>query len=476
MNCSTTEWSLTTAAYAHQRAAVEKLSRLKVGGLFMDMGTGKTRTAIELVWLRRHRISMCVWFCPVSLMETARREILKHTTCTDADIHVFGPKTRESSLPKVFWYIVGIESIGSSARVVCTLDKLIDEKAFIVVDESTFIKGHRAKRTKRLTLLGARTAYRLILTGTPITQGIEDLYSQMMFLSPKILDYHSWYTFRRHHIEFSHGHKGLIVGRYDKDIVYQRIAPYVYEVMKKDCLDLPPKTYQQMWCSFSDEQKRLYEAVKERFYEDLEEYDPAETGVAVYRLFSGLHSVSCGVRPAGFIGEKSLENGRVESVTNMLRCIKDTHVIVWVNYLESVYALRESFGASLPHRNVYELRGNLSPKMRTENVDCWKRYGGILLATQGTGGHGLTLTESAYALFFSDGWKYSDRLQAEDRCHRIGQTRNVYYLTIRCDCGLDKRIGLSLSRKADALTELKEEVAKLNGDRNEIKKLVESTL
>ena len=474
MNCSTNEWSITTAAYAHQRAAVEKLSRIKVGGLFMDMGTGKTRAAIELVWLRRHKISQCVWFCPVSLMETARREILKHTTCTDADIHVFGPKTRESSLPKAGWYIVGIESVGSSARVVCTLDKLIDEKTFIVVDESTFIKGHRAKRTKRLIVLGKRTAYRLVLTGTPITQGIEDLYTQMTFLSPKILDYHSWYTFRMHHIQFDSRKKGLVVDRYDTHTIYKRIAPYVYEVRKEDCLDLPQKTYKHVWCCFSEEQRQLYQAVKERFIDDLMEYDPAETGVAIYRLFSGLHAVSCGVRPAGFVGEKQLKNGRIEALTEMLGGVNEKHLIVWVNYIASIDALTDALRASFPHRGIYELSGRFSSGLRTVSIDNWKRFGGIMLATQGTGGHGLTLTEANYAFFYSDGWKYSDRLQAEDRCHRIGQTRNVFYVTVRCECGLDQRIKSALSRKANALQELKNEIAALNGDRNQIKSLVET--
>lgn len=70
MFCSSSDWELTTEPYAHQRAAVEKLSRLNVGALFMDMGTGKTRTAIELVWLRRKLISKCV--CAV-LFRSRRR-------------------------------------------------------------------------------------------------------------------------------------------------------------------------------------------------------------------------------------------------------------------------------------------------------------------------------------------------------------------------------------------------------------------
>ena len=178
------DWKLTTTAYAHQRAAIEKLSRLRVGALLMDMGTGKTRTALELVWLRRKRIAKCVWCCPVSLMEETKREILRHTSCLDTDIHMIGPRTREKNVPQSWWHIVGLESLSSSPRVVYVLDSLIDGGTFLVVDESTYIKGRRAKRTRRLIRFGARTPYRLILTGTPIQQGIEDLYTQMEFLSP----------------------------------------------------------------------------------------------------------------------------------------------------------------------------------------------------------------------------------------------------------------------------------------------------
>ena len=64
MIVSSADWKLTTTAYAHQRAAIEKLSQLKVGALFMDMGTGKTRTALELIWLRRKR-KMCLVLSPI---------------------------------------------------------------------------------------------------------------------------------------------------------------------------------------------------------------------------------------------------------------------------------------------------------------------------------------------------------------------------------------------------------------------------
>lgn len=63
-------------------------------------------------------------------------------------------------------------------------------------------------------------------------------------------------------------------------------------------------------------------------------------------------------------------------------------------------------------------------------LDLWRKGGGVLLATQGTGGYGLTLTEADHVFFFSENWKYALRIQAEDRCHRIGQKRSVHYVTL----------------------------------------------
>ena len=100
----------------------------------------------------------------------------------------------------------------------------------------------------------------------------------------------------------------------------------------------------------------------------------------------------------------------------------------------------------------------------------------MLIATQGTGGYGLTLTESHRVFFYSENWRYALRLQAEDRCHRIGQKSSVHYITRQGESRVDERIRSALSRKADALEELKKEVRRLNGNKNAIRKLVEQAV
>src|SRR5690606_2158590 len=93
-------WTCTTELHPYQQEAVAKLLPSRVGALFMDMGTGKTRTAIEFVRIRQNKIDRVVWFCPVSLKETIRAEIIKHTTCPVNAVYVFDDRTNERTVPR----------------------------------------------------------------------------------------------------------------------------------------------------------------------------------------------------------------------------------------------------------------------------------------------------------------------------------------------------------------------------------------
>lgn len=477
LNCwITSMWGLTTTAFTHQRAAIDKLSRLKVGGLFCDMGTGKTRMAIELVHnrLTRGKVSRCVWFCPHALKLMAREEILRHTDCPEDQICVFTGRTNETNVPlERTWYIVGLEGVSASLRVSCTVDMLIAKDSYLVIDESTYIKGHRAIRSKRLLVWAERAVYKLIMTGTPITQGIEDLYTQMTFLSPKILGYASWYSFRRKHIAYDEIRRGLIAKRRGGDEIAQKISPYVYQISKSECLDLPQKTYQNYTVESTAAQDRAYQVAKDAFFDDLDMYDPADTGVAIYRLFTSLFSVACGILPAAQsvgVTNRRLDNMRVQQLCNLVKNCESSHTIVWVPLIDLVRWIAEDLRAG--RQAVFELHGQIQPDKRHSTIHQWRENGGTLLATIGTGGHGLTLTEADSVFFYCNGWKYSDRIQAEDRCHRIGQTKNTLYASVWSSLGIDDRIRRALERKEDALKCFIQDVHTLNNNRKAIRSLV----
>lgn len=452
-------WQTTTELFPHQRSPVEKLRRSRVGGLFMDMGTGKTRTAIQLIWLRRARIKNVIWFCPVSLKETVRREILKHTTCPDEQIHMFDDSTNIRTVPTVFWYVIGIESMSSSDRTVLTVNRLITTRSFVIVDESSYIKGHKSRRTRRITALAKWCRYRLILTGTPMSQGVVDLYAQMRFLSPKILGYHSFYSFAANHLEYSEKYPGLVVRSHNTGWLAAKIQPYVYQISKEEAgLDLPPKLYDHRYFGMTRSQRALYEQAKEEIL--LSVPDELINSYVIFQLFTALQQIVSGFWNRR---EETIEvpHLRLEILQDIVRSLPEEKIIIWCKYRYSIqqvgHALKDMYGP----KAVALFYGDLSEHERNREADRFRREARFFLATQATGGHGLTLTEARYAVFYENEFKYANRLQAEDRNHRIGQDSSVTYIDIVCDRSIDDRIMQALAEKGDAVRDFKRKVDKV---------------
>ncbi|HHD56138.1 MAG TPA: DEAD/DEAH box helicase, partial [Desulfobulbaceae bacterium] len=446
--------SLTTEMLPHQHAAVNKLRRSRVGALFMDMGTGKSRIVIELACLRQDKIDKVIWFTLVSLKETVRYEIMKHTTAGNSDIYVFDQKTNDGNLPDTTWYIIGLESLGSSDRVALAANRLITEKSMVVVDESSHIKGYRAKRTKRVTLIAARARYRNILTGTPVSQGIQDLFCQLYFLSPKILGYRSWYGFACNHLEYSKIYRGLITWTYNETWLAAKIKPYVYQITKKECLDLPGKLYKSYFCFLTGQQEEFYEEVKEEFFEDLEFYfDPNsqfECSIPIFRLFTRLQSISCGFYTDEDNQIQSLDNERIILLLDVIQQIPENKkIVIWAKYRYIVKLIDKKLSEVYDRDQVCLFFGDLNEKKRNANINRWRDNGRFLVVTQDSGGYGLDLTAASTVIFYANTFKYSSRIQAEDRCYRIGQEKPVTYIDLWTNCGIENKIRRALKDKKD---------------------------
>ena len=469
-------WRTRTRLMPHQREAVAKLLPTRVGALFMEMGTGKTRTVIELARLRWDKVDRVFWICPVSLKETVRFEILKHTTVTPGEIYTFDQRTTQQAVPaEARWIIVGLESVSGSCRVALALAGLITERSFVVVDESSYIKGHRSLRAGRLTRYSEHCRYRMILTGTPISQGIQDLFAQMRFLSPRILGYKSWYSFARNHLEYSEKFKGLIVRTHNTAFIAAKIRPYVYQVTKQECLTLPSKLYDSRLCDLTPEQHRYYAEAKEHYLtEALEEDD--WSSISIFKMFTALQSIVCGFWKTPKGEHITFPTYRLETLLQALYEIPpEEKVVVWAKYHHCVEAIASALQAHFGKDQARVFYGKLAERDRNCELETWRARGRFLVATQSSGGHGLTLNESCCSVFYANSFKYSERLQAEDRNHRIGQERPVTYLDIRSTSGIDRRIAQALDRKSDAVRDFKREVDKVKKSRNErLRKLVEA--
>ena len=455
--------TLQTTLLEFQQPPVDKLIKSRVGGLFMDMGLGKTRVAIELACRRWNRIDKVVWFTLCNLRDTVRHEILKHTDCRHNDVYVFDDKTTIKRLPTASWYVVGLESMSSSNRVVLTANHLVTTNTFAIVDESSYIKGHTSRRTRRLTAMCERTKYRLIITGTPMTQGVVDLFAQMRFLSEKILGYRSFYSFARNHLEYSDKYPGVIVRSHRTDYLAAKIAPYVYQVTKEEAgIKLPERRYDARYHRLTDEQNDAYAEAKWWLLERIVEEDSNED-LYIFQLFGALQQIVSGFwnKRYGHGDHRFNEYAETRSallMTTIAGLPAGEKCIIWCKYRYSIEKISRLLSAEYGSESVALYYGDLTDDERSQNVTRFRQNARWLVATHASGGHGHTFNEAAYAVHYENVFKYSERQQADDRNHRIGQDKIVTYIDLWGDCGIERRIAKALQEKGNAADAFRREV------------------
>lgn len=435
---------LLTELQSHQVAAVEKLSKIKVGALYMEMGTGKTRTAIELAYRRfeQNKIDRVLWLCPCSVKETIRRELGKHM---------------EDYKGKII--VEGIESLSSSIKLNARLLRLVqEERIMLIVDESNLVKNHHAKRTQNIMRLAEYCPYRLILNGTPITRNEKDLFSQWYILDWRILGYKSFWSFAANHLEYDD--YGKIRNVLNLDYLVGKIAPYTYQIKKSECLDLPDKTYETVYYKLTSEQKSHYEEVADALLFEVDEFDPH----TIYRLFTGLQNVISGLKVK--TKEKlenepffnnPMDNPRIEKLMDIVQWA-DAKNIIFCKYTHEIKTITKLINDKYGEDTAVEFYGELNQKKRQENLKKFENGSQFLVANKTCAGYGLNLQFCSFVIFYSNDWDYATRSQAEDRVHRMGQTENVHYVDICAAYTLDERILKCLQRKENLVESFKSEL------------------
>lgn len=477
-------YSIQTELMDHQRRAVEKLLPIRVGALFMDMGTGKTLTAMEIIRHRAEKIDRVVWTCPVSLKHSTALEIQKHVP--GASVFVFDNKVTDTTLPNADWYIVGLESVGSSNRVYLALDKLVTDKTFVVVDESLYIKSPTAIRSQRMISTCKRSRYRLILTGTPMTQGVQDLFMQMFFLSPQILGYRSFYSFANKHLIYDDKYPDRVVSVVGEEELAAQVNPYVYQITKEECLDLPEKSYSGVHITDSGAIDS-YEEVKRYYIGQIDEiesrktFDPHWLSLLIFGLYTSLQKILSGYRYSwNYTEDKVEEVGRVrpqERLAALISLIEsvDAHrkIIIWAKFKHDLYVIGEELTKKFGADSWVEFSGSKNEEEKAQAVEKFRTSARFFVATPSSGGHGLTLNEASYVIYYNNSFKYSERLQSEDRCHRIGQTHPVTYVDIVADGTIDEKILKTLSEKGSSLYTFQSELDEIKNDKEKIKEYIQ---
>lgn len=426
---------LKTELLPYQVQAVEKLIQIKIGALYMEMGTGKTRTALELINRRLivGKVDYVLWLCPCSVKSTIKAELEKNIA-------------QGIELIK----IEGIESLSSSIRLNVELLELVQTKnCFLVVDESNLVKNHKAQRTINIERLAEQCKYKLILNGTPISKCEKDLFSQWYILDWRILGYQSFWSFAANHLEYDERIPGRISRVLNVDYLVRKISPYTYQVKKEECLLLPDKKYFEVGFSLTEEQREHYIEVQDKFLMQVDEMMPS----TIYRLFTACQHVLSGNRIiSGYkesirtvsMFEDPEDNPRIKC---LMKNIFNQKTIIWCKYtkeIKDIYAvLTKKYGLN----STVCFYGEMNKTDRNKAIDKFNNEANFFVANKTCAGYGLNLQFCSDVVYYSNDWDWATRIQSEDRVHRIGQENTVQITDIYAYNTLDGRIINCLNRK-----------------------------
>lgn len=450
----------------HQTRGLKKAWPHKYFAYFWSMGAGKTFAAINLAAARfmTKQIDRVLVVCPTPIKSVWSKEMAKWAPC-DVD-----PFILESGQDKALdrWIsnksdalrvlCVGIEAL-SQGKAADLAEKFVKEgTCMMIVDESSKIKTHSATRTKKCITLGSLSEYRLILTGTPVTQGLHDLFAQMQFLHTGILNCKSYFQFKNMYCVMGGFENRSIIGYQRREELMELISPYVDVVTKEDALpDLPPKVYQTIEVELTKEQKVAIEELKQIMRTESEGKEL--TVNTVLERLTRYQQIIGGNFPfndeeTGGYGVTPIpgKNPKLDALVELIEPLEGEKVIIWARFRPELQAISERLASIYGKEAVAQFWGDISPQGRSAFTDLFQQRGSgprFMVSNQSVGGMGQTWTAATVVVYFSNSFSYEDRMQSEDRAHRKGQENKVAYFDLVANHPADKMVVKALAKKGD---------------------------
>lgn len=381
-----------------QEQAVSHLDDWRVGALFMEPGTGKTRVALSLV--NSTVCSDVFWVGPLRTLGDVQDEVGKWGGFAMAS-HYFG-----------------VESISSSDRIYMELYDAVGRSAcpFIVVDESLKIKNATAKRTRRMLEVGKLADYKLVLNGTPLSRNLLDLWSQMEFLSPKILNM-TLATFKNTFCKYTvitkrQGHhcysREYVTGMENVDYLYSLIRHYVYEC---DLHLNITQNFAEVRYSLSEDERDEYQGIKDKYLSD--EMLEWRNDNIFFAMTTELQCCYC--------------------------CCQD-----------KLRAVRDLFAGGVePERTIIFCRFVRSREL------CEREFPEAKVLSYQKEAFGLNLQEYCNTIYFDKVWDYALRTQSTRRTFRTGQEHDCKYWDLTGNVGLERLIDKNIEKKVSMSEYLK---------------------
>lgn len=422
--------------YPYQDKVVQQALNDGSYGIFADTGTGKTVIGLELSTNYKKTLIIC----PLSIIEKAWID----------DCTTFHPKIK----------IVSLWACNKKKR----LEKLHEESDIyvinydgieilyneiikanfdcVIVDESSKMKNMTSSITGKLLNLSNFIPHRFVLSGCPTPNHNSEIFPQMKFVNPEVLG-NNYYGFLARYFkqDMENPHRWFQTQE-NKDDFYNRLSQKCVFIDKKDCIDLPDKIFQIRQFELHKEQKTYYNAIMDDIQNNINQWSKFEFTAKLMKLRETL---------SGFIINKdktisTFANNKDKELSDVISEIGGKPIIIWCQFNYEIEMLAKKFnGVGLTSKTPN--RDEIIHEFKNNNIK-------LLFANPKLIGHGLTLTNCNYNIYYSLSFSYEEFKQSQDRIHRIGQINKCTYIILQAKNTIDEQIYSCLDRKKNIVDEL----------------------
>ena len=453
--------------------------------LFMEMGTGKTLTAINIadtLHLNGY-VGTVLVIAPLPIVDTWGNpdpevgELAKHSAVNHHTSTLTGTKSQKTKAMEVLlrdphpmkWALINPEGIGRIIRdprrrkkVFKYFEGMEDLKPdLVIIDESTMIKNHGTARGELITKLLYHTPYKIIMSGNPIPKGGHEVFGQYLFMDQGVFG-DKFYRFRDRFCAVDH-FNGISGMQPAKEAEFERLFHSAcFVARKKDCLDLPPKTYEKRIFEMAPEQARAYKDMRKEAMVAME--DLSCSADVVITKYLRLSQITGGFLPLededGVLQElrrfKS-QPGLDAMVADITYLPNEEQVVIWARFQEEIRMIHERLEKEGISSACYY--GPVSQEGRVEARRQFREKEIKAIICSSAASKGLNdFIGATFVCYYSNDYSAETREQSEDRNHRSGVVGDkVTYVDYIAKGSIDEKVLSVLRDNKDFSTAILEE-------------------
>jgi len=442
---------LKTVPFRHQVAAYNLAVIKPSSALLMEQGCGKSLTAVAAAGRRYQRgeIQRILVVAPASVVPVWPKEFATHANFPH-EVKALEGSTQQRAQTLRRWPAdssrlqVAVINYEATWRME---DALIAwQPDMIICDESQRIKTPGARQSKAMARLGTVARYRMILTGTPVSQGPLDFYSQYRFLDRNIFGKSFW-AFKNRYALMGGYEDRQVIGYQNLPELAQKVHSIAFRCRKADCLDLPEQINQTLYCDLEKDARRVYDQLLKESVAELS----GEQVIAAPNVLARLLRLS--QVTGGFL--------RVEDTTTQISKAKmvllqetledlleaGKKVVIFARFIPEINAIIKQLEkenirySAITGATPMEDRGEVVQTFQTDPEVK------VFVAQIQTAGLGITLHAADTAIFYSLDYSYANYDQCRARIHRIGQKNNCTYIHLVARKTVDEKVLAALAEK-----------------------------